>query len=183
MGSSGFWSFYLLHRSNIPIFHHSFLWIAARLIKGYNVNKLYNFRDAKLITCRILTFLIFLSCTQRLFVVEMRPSLSYIVIAWLRQAGSQRCPVTRNPLNAGPNSLLRASTSMCQGLSQVGHHATGGYELRQIREEAAVSNAVCVVGWLRPNYDGLRCVGKGSMKGAQPSSMTSRKTSPFVQVL
>ncbi len=47
MGLSGFWSFYLLHHerrlhfvSNIPIFHHSFLGIAAKLIKRYNVNRL-----------------------------------------------------------------------------------------------------------------------------------------------
>ncbi|MEE9402470.1 MAG: hypothetical protein V3V47_04645, partial [Desulfobacteria bacterium] len=35
---------------------------------------------------------------------------------------------------------------------------------------------------LRPNYDGLRYVGKGSIKGAQPSSATS-PTSPFLPKL
>jgi radical SAM protein (TIGR01212 family) len=65
---------------------------------------------------------------------------------------------------------------MFQGLSLVGHHATVGYEPRQVREEAAVSDPVCVVGWLRPNYDGLRGVGQGSMRGAQPSSLTLRNS-------
>ena len=54
---------------------------------------------------------------------------------------------------------------MFQKLPQVGHHATGDYEPRQVREEAAVSNTVCVVGWPRPNSDSLRFVGKGFDEG------------------
>ena len=64
----------------------------------------------------------------------------------------------------------------------VGHHATGGYKPRQVREEAAVSNPVCVVAWLRPNHDGLRFTGQGSTRGAQPSHpATLRKFSVRAQ--
>jgi hypothetical protein len=77
---------------------------------------------------------------------------------------------------AGLNSLLRAHRSMSQGLSLVGRHATGGYEPRQVREEAAVSHPACVMGRLRPNNDNLRRRGQGSTKGAQPSQ---HKHPPF----
>ena len=42
---------------------------------------------------------------------------------------------------------------MCQRLSPVGRHATGGYEPRQVREEAAVSIAVCVVAISDQSYN------------------------------
>ncbi len=40
MGLSGFWSFYLLHYSIIPIFHHSLIDVAIGQINSYNVNRL-----------------------------------------------------------------------------------------------------------------------------------------------
>ena len=36
-------------------------------------------------------------------------------------------------------------TGACLWLVLIGHYATNGYEPRQVREEAAVSIAVCVV--------------------------------------
>ena len=38
-----------------------------------------------------------------------------------------------------------SSTGACLCLVLIGHRATNGYEPRQVREEAAVSIAVCVV--------------------------------------
>jgi hypothetical protein len=38
-----------------------------------------------------------------------------------------------------------SSTGTCPWLVLIGHRATNGYEPRQVREEAAVSIAVCVV--------------------------------------
>jgi len=75
---------------------------------------------------------------------------------------------------AGLNPLLRVHGSMSQEVSLVGHHATDGYEPRQIRKEAAVSKPVCVVARLRPKHDNLRRRGKGSTKGAQPSIKSFR---------
>ena len=50
-----------------------------------------------------------------------------------------------------------------------GHHATDGYEPRQVREEAAVSIAVCVMvdSSLTDRGNDLRVV-TGSMVGARP---------------
>ena len=58
--------------------------------------------------------------------------------------GELAVPYTRNPLHAGLNPHRRISKRMRTD-SRVGHRATGGYEPRQIRKEAAISNAACVV--------------------------------------
>jgi len=58
--------------------------------------------------------------------------------------GELAVPYSRNPLYAGLNSrsrvLFRASAD-----HPTGRRATGGHEPRQIRKEAAISDAVCVV--------------------------------------
>jgi hypothetical protein len=48
---------------------------------------------------------------------------------------------------AGQNFLLRIVTASKNPFLQVkiGRYATNGYEPRQVRKEAAVNNAVCVV--------------------------------------
>ena len=62
---------------------------------------------------------------------------------------------------------------MPRALSSAGHHATGSYEPRQIREEAAVSKLARVVDRFWPNDDNQGSHGKGSTEGAQPSQHES----------
>ncbi len=50
---------------------------------------------------------------------------------------------------AGLNSLSSSCRKIAQS-HQAGRHATDGYEPRQVRKEAAVNNAVCVVEMFRP---------------------------------
>ena len=74
-------------------------------------------------------------------------------------------PFSRNPLYAGLNSrsrvLFRASAD-----HPTGRRATGGHEPRQIRKEAAISDAVCVVDRSRSRYD--LSIPESSTQGAQP---------------
>ncbi len=56
------------------------------------------------------------------------------------------------------------------GLSLIGRHATDGYEPRQVRKEAAISNAVCVVDRSRSWRRSLLS-GSDSTEGAQPLSI------------
>lgn len=59
--------------------------------------------------------------------------------------GELAVPYTRNPLYAGLNSLWRVIFWTLKRAILTGLRATDGYELRQVRKEAAISNAVCVV--------------------------------------
>ncbi len=55
-----------------------------------------------------------------------------------------------------------------------GHHATGGYEPRQVREEAAVSIAACVMvkSSLTDRDEGLE-IATASKEGARPGILFS----------
>ena len=59
--------------------------------------------------------------------------------------GELAVPFTRNPLHAGLNSRFRASNGNLR-IVLIGRHATDGHEPRQVRKEAAISDADCVVG-------------------------------------
>ena len=58
--------------------------------------------------------------------------------------GELAVPYSRNPLYAGLNSLWRILYREIK-IILTGHHATDGHEPRQIRKEAAISDAGCVV--------------------------------------
>ncbi len=57
--------------------------------------------------------------------------------------GELAVPFSRNPLYAGLNSLFRLLPETLD--IQAGLRATDGHEPRQVRKEAAISDAVCVV--------------------------------------
>ncbi len=58
--------------------------------------------------------------------------------------GELAVPYSRNPLYAGLNSLWRILEREIK-IILAGHHATDGHEPRQVRKEAAISDAGCVV--------------------------------------
>ena len=58
--------------------------------------------------------------------------------------GELAVPFTRNPLYAGLNPRPRVLKRIYRTIS-IGHRATDGHEPRQVRKEAAISDAVCVV--------------------------------------
>ncbi|GEM_PF-6401989 len=84
-------------------------------------------------------------------------------------------PFSRNPLYAGLNSLQRILYRQ-RVVMLTGRRATDGREPRQVRKEAAISDAVCVVERSRSFY-GIRGSERNSIKGAQPSPRFSQ--SPF----
>ena len=86
--------------------------------------------------------------------------------------GELAVPYTRNPLYAGLNSRLRILYEKPTGRS-AGRRATDGHEPRQVRKEAAISDAVCVVDRYRPLERRLT-FSKNSMAGAQPTPANPR---------
>ncbi len=59
-------------------------------------------------------------------------------------SGELAVPFSRNPLHAGLNSLFRVFIPK-MSVGRPGHRATNAHEPRQVRKEAAISDAVCVV--------------------------------------
>ena len=99
-------------------------------------------------------------------VFSLKKSLWPTIIEMVVLGGALAVSCTRNPLYAGLNSLLKGC-SRNLGLSLIGRHATDGYEPRQVRKEAAISNAVCVVDRSRSRRWSLFS-GNDSTEGAQP---------------
>jgi len=59
--------------------------------------------------------------------------------------GELAVPFSRNPLYAGLNSLFEGPKAKVEQTILIGRRATDGHEPRQVREEAAISDAGCVV--------------------------------------
>ena len=78
-----------------------------------------------------------------LFVLEKQPLFLYIA-SLVVLGGELAVPYTRNPLYAGLNSPSRMNSELNKTI-QIGRHATDGREPRQVRKEAAISGAGCVV--------------------------------------
>ena len=66
-----------------------------------------------------------------------------IIGALVVLGGELAVPYTRNPLDAGLNSRPRVPNRIYRAIL-IGHRATDGHEPRQVRKEAAISDAVCV---------------------------------------
>jgi len=81
-------------------------------------------------------------------------------------------PFSRNPLYAGLNSLQRILYRQ-RVVMLTGRRATDGREPRQVRKEAAISDAVCVVERSRSVHESCGTE-RNSIKGAQPSPVFSQ---------
>jgi len=79
------------------------------------------------------------------FIIEIDLLLGYTHSCLVVLGGELAVSCNPKSAYAGLKSLLRVHGLMFQGASPVGRHATGGYESRQVREEAAVSRLSCVV--------------------------------------
>lgn len=86
--------------------------------------------------------------------------------------GELAVPFSRNPLYAGLNSLLRVWFGTLFFIL-TDRRATDGYEPRQVRKEAAISNAVCVTDRSR-SYIWRMCFRKDSIEGAQPTFLITQ---------